>query len=409
VQKVAAADSLARDARVIGLVGGAHLSSHFFQLALPPFFPLLREELGVSYVALGFLMTLFYGASGVGQTVAGFLVDRFGAPRILAGGLALLAGSVALAGLAPSYAALLPIFVLAGLGNSVFHPADYSIVNALVTPARIGRAYSVHGISGTLGWALSPVVTVGLAGLLGWRAALGVIGAGGLLGALVIWTQRAALTKPEGREWRGDAVRPGGIAADVRLLLQRPILVAFAYFALLATAMIGLKTFGITAMVTLYAVPLAVATGALTAYLLGSAAGILAGGMLADRTQRHDIVAAGGLVTAAAFTLAIGSGALLVPLLPVTLALTGFAMGITSPSRDMLIRAATPAGASGKVYGFVYSGLDAGSASAPLVLGWLLDRGEPRLMFVVVAALLLCTIVTVVQVRRHGAPVAVRA
>jgi MFS family permease len=352
---------------------------------------------------------LFYGASGVGQTVAGFLVDRFGAPRILAGGLALLAGSVALAGLAPSYAALLPIFVLAGLGNSVFHPADYSIVNALVTPARIGRAYSVHGISGTLGWALSPVVTVGLAGLLGWRAALGVIGAGGLLGALVIWTQRAALTKPEGREWRGDAVRPGGIAADVRLLLQRPILVAFAYFALLATAMIGLKTFGITAMVTLYAVPLAVATGALTAYLLGSAAGILAGGMLADRTQRHDIVAAGGLVTAAAFTLAIGSGALLVPLLPVTLALTGFAMGITSPSRDMLIRAATPAGASGKVYGFVYSGLDAGSASAPLVLGWLLDRGEPRLMFVVVAALLLCTIVTVVQVRRHGAPVAVRA
>jgi MFS family permease len=204
-------------------------------------------------------------------------------------------------------------------------------------------------------------------------------------------------------------VRPGGIAGDVRLLLQRPILVAFAYFALLAMAMIGLKTFGIAAMVALYAVPLAFATGVLTAYLLGSAAGIMAGGFLADRTERHDVVAAGGLATAAAFALGIGSGSLAVPLLPVALALTGFAMGITSPSRDMLIRAATPPGASGKVYGFVYSGLDAGSAAAPLVLGWLLDRGEPRLMFAAVASLLLCTIVTVVQVRRHGAPVVVRA
>jgi MFS family permease len=406
--RVAAAGTLTRDVQVIGLVGAAHFLSHFFQLALPLCFPLLRDALGVPYVALGFLMTLFYGASGIGQTLAGFAVDRFGAPRILVGGLALVGAAIALAGLAPSYWALMPVAVLAGLGNSVFHPADYSIINALVDGNRIGRAYSVHSISGNLGWVLSTLVVVALISTWGWRVALVSVGVAGVAAAALLATQCRVLVERDGPA-RGGVYHGGGLIANAQMLFSPPMLAAFAYFALLATALVGVKTFAVTAMVAMYAVPLSLATGALTAYLLGNAAGILAGGLIADRTPRHDLVAVAGIVAAAALMLAMASGALIPALLPVVLASSGFFMGITAPSRDMLVRAATPPGASGKVYGFVYSGLDLGSSLAPLLLGWLLDRGEPRAMFVAVSGLLLLTIVTVIQVRRHGARAPARA
>ena len=176
----------------------------------------------------------------------------------------------------------------------------------------------------------------------------------------------------------------------------------FAYFALMATALIGMQTFSVTAMVAIYEAPLTLATGSLTGFLLGSAAGVLVGGFLADRTPRHDVVAGTGMLLGACLSLVLGSGAPTLPLLAVMMTLTGFCLGVTSPSRDMLVRAATPPGASGKVYGFVYSGLDLGSSITPLVFGWLLDRGEPRLVFVMAAGFMLLTIVTVVQVRRHG-------
>jgi FSR family fosmidomycin resistance protein-like MFS transporter len=402
------ADSLRRDVRVISLVGTAHFVSHFFQLALPPLFPVLKAELGVAYVALGLMMSLFYAASGIGQTAAGFLVDRFGARPILLGGMGLLAGSIALAGFSASYFILLPIAVLAGLGNSVFHPADYAIFNASITPSRLGRAYSVHGICGNLGWAVAPAVIVTLGGLFGWRPALVMTGGLGLAVTLLLAIGGEALADDRQRGPARGGSRPAGLAHDLRVLLVAPVLVAFAYFALLATALIGLQTFSVAAMVAVYAAPLTLATGALTGFLLGSSAGILLGGMLADRTSRHDVVAGGGMLLAAAMTLSIATGALPLALLAVAMVLAGFCLGVTSPSRDMLVRAATPRGASGKVYGFVYSGLDLGSSVTPLVFGWLLDLGAPRTIFVVAAGLMLLTIVTVVQVRRHGAPAAAR-
>jgi MFS family permease len=376
----------------------AHFFSHFFQLTLPPLFPLLKTVFGVPYVALGLAMSVFYGASGIGQTLSGFLVDRIGAQRVLLGGMALFASAVALAGLAPSYWMLLPVALLAGLGNSVFHPADYSILNASVDPRRIGRGYSVHSISGNLGWAVAPTVVVGLTGHFGWRAALVTVGALGLMMVGVLASQRAAFGGSR-YDTRGQ-----GTAAQVRLLLSAPILSAFAYFAFIATALIGVQTFGVTGLMRVYETPLALATAALTAFLLGGATGILVGGFLADRTGRHDIVAVGGLVVAAAFMMLLASGALAPSLLPVILGLTGFCHGATGPSRDMLVRAATPPGASGKVFGFVYSGLDLGSCLTPLAFGWLLDHGDPRMLFVAVGVLMLCTIGTVVQVRRNAQP-----
>ena len=386
--------SLRSDVRVIGLIGVAHFFSHFFQLTLPPLFPLLKSVLGVPYVALGLAMSVFYAASGIGQTLSGFLVDRIGAHRVLLSGLALFASAIALAGSVSSYWMLLPVALLAGLGNSVFHPADYSILNASVDPRRIGRGYSVHAISGNLGWAVAPTVVFGLTAHFGWRAALVTVGSLGLAMVVVLATQRAAFVQS-----RYDT-RGTGQVAELRLLLSAPILSAFAYFAFIATALIGVQTFGVTGLMRIYDTPLALATGALTAFLLGSAAGILAGGFLADRTRRHDIVAVGGLVIAAGFMMLLATGALAPSLLPVILALTGLCHGATGPSRDMLVRAATPPGASGKVFGFVYSGLDLGSCLTPLAFGWLLDHGDPRMLFIAVAILMLMTIGTVVQVKR---------
>jgi MFS family permease len=395
--------SLRSDVRVIGLIAVAHFFSHFFQLTLPPLFPLLKTVFGVPYVALGLAMSVFYGASGVGQTLSGLLVDRVGALRVLLAGLALFAGSVAMAGLVPSYWLLLPVALLAGLGNSVFHPADYSILNSSVDPRRIGRGYSVHSISGNLGWAVAPTVVFTLTARFGWRAALVTVGGLGLAMAAVLATQGAALGHA------GGHARGRGAVAELRLLLSAPILSAFAYFAFIATALIGVQTFGVTGLMRVYETPMALATAALTAFLLGGAAGILAGGLLADRTQRHDVVAVSGLVVAAAFMVLLATGALAPSMLPVILALAGFCHGATAPSRDMLVRAATPPGASGKVFGFVYSGLDLGSCLTPLAFGWLLDHGDPRLLFLAVGVLMLCTIATVVQVRRSVRSVPVRA
>jgi MFS family permease len=400
--------TLRQDARVIGLVSGAHCFSHFFQLTLPPLFPLLKDVLEVPYVALGLAMSVFSVASGVGQTISGFLVDRLGARRVLLSGMSLFALAIASAGLVPSYGWLLPVALLAGLGNSVFHPADYSIFNAVVSPRRVARAYSIHSVSGGLGWAIAPAAVGALTSVFGWRWALHVVGGAGLIAMAALALQSHVL--PDGRGPR--AARAGGssgLAGDVRLLLTAPILMAFAYFAFAAAASVGLQTFSIAAMMSVYAVPLASASGALTAYLVGGAAGVLAGGILADRTRRHDAVAATGLTLAATLMMLVGSSAVPAAALATVMALAGFCGGATAPSRDMIVRAATPPGASGKVFGFVYSGLDLGASLMPLAFGLLLDRGEPRVVFFAVAGLMLATIATVIQVRRRAVLAAARA
>jgi MFS family permease len=384
------------DVRVIGLVGFGHFVSHFFQLALPPLFPILREELGVSYTALGLLMSVFFAVSGLGQTVAGFAVDRFGATRVLLGGMGTLAAAVGLTGLSPSYAFLLPLAVLGGLGNAVFHPANYAILNGSVSGTRVGRAYSVHGISGNLGWAAAPVTVVALSHVVGWRGALMLVGAAGVVVTLGLISQARVLTDRRPRAAAAAADWP----SSVRLLLSTPILVAFVFFLLIAVGIVGLQAFAVSALVAIYDVPLAAATGALAALLVGSATGILTGGVLADRTRRHDLIAVTGAAAAGAFALTIASGTMPAAFLAGVMALMGFSLGCTQPSRDMLVRAATPPGASGKVYGFVYSGLDAGSALSPLLLGWLMDRGAPRTVFVVAATAMLLTILTAIQIRR---------
>jgi FSR family fosmidomycin resistance protein-like MFS transporter len=388
--------SIRRDIRVIGVIGVAHGMSHFFQLVLPPLFPFLRAEFGVSYATLGALVSTFYVASALCQFCAGFAVDRFGARPVLFGGLALLAGGTLLAGSVPGIFWLFPLAAIMGIGNGVFHPADFAVLNASVAPRRLGHAYSSHGIGGSLGYALAPIVSYGLGDILGWRTALLVMGAAGLVALALLATQSSVLRSRA----HGASPPQHTLANSIELFRQKPILLCFAYFCVLTVATIGIQTFVGTSLNAAYDIPLAIATSAVTAYLLGSTTGILAGGFLAARTTRHDRVAATGLAMGAALVMLIAASPPIAQWAIPILALTGFAIGSTGPSRDMIVRGATPPGASGRVYGFVYSGLDLGATLAPVAMGALIDHGSPRIVFAVVSVFLFLAIGTVMQVRR---------
>jgi MFS transporter, FSR family, fosmidomycin resistance protein len=396
------ADSFRRDARVIGLVGVAHSLSHFFQLALPPLFPLLRAEFDVSWTVLGTLVGVFYAASGLTQFAAGFVVDRVGARPVLLGGMALLAGGTMAVSLAPGIGWLFPLVALMGVGNGVFHPADFAILNSNVSTRRLGHAYSTHGIGGNLGYALAPIASFALGAVFGWRLALVAMGALGLVALGLLATQRAFLSSQRA----ADAATAGAAAGETpraagwRLFVQAPILMCFGYFMLQTMATTGVQTFAGNALNAGLGLPLAIANSAVTAYLLGSTAGILAGGFLAARVGRHDLVAASGLATGAALMVVVGAGAVSAATLLPLFAATGIAIGCTGPSRDLIVRHATPKGASGRIYGFVYSGLDTGGVFGPVVFGWMLDHAHPREIFLVMAALFVAAIVTVVNVRR---------
>jgi len=388
-------ESFRRDVRIIGLIGTAHAFSHFFQLALPPLFPLLRADFDVSWTMLGLLVGVFYAASGLMQFAAGFAVDRFGARPVLLGGLALLAGGTVLAGLAPGVYWLFPIVALMGVGNGVFHPCDFAILNANVAQRRLSHAYSTHGVGGSLGYALSPIVSYALAAAFNWRVSLALMGLAGLVALAFLAHQRTYLTSH-----RAADARSHSLSGSMGLFLQPAILLCFGYFVIQTMASVGLQTFLPSALNSGFAVPLVLAATAVTAYLLGSTGGIIAGGFLAARTERHDLVAAAGLLAGATLLAMVAfagvSGAMVVP----TFALIGFVMGSTGPSRDLIVRNATPKGAAGRVYGFVYSGLDLGAMIGPVWFGVMLDHGMGREMFYVVAVLLALAVGTVVRVRR---------
>ena len=391
--------SLARDTRIIGLVALAHGLSHFYQIVTAVLFPLIRDDLGVSYAALGATTAVYYVVSGVFQTLAGFAVDRFGARRVLFGGLALCISGVLLAGFARSYEMLLVAALIGGTGNSVFHPCDFSILNARVSGPRLGYAFSWHGIAGFLGYALAPAFGIGLAAALGWHGALlAAAGLGGLIVLLLITQSANLYVEP------ADAKRASsraGLAEDLRLLSSSPVLMCFGYFVLISVGFIAIQTFGVATMIALYGANAALASAALTAYLLGAAAGIFTGGFIAVRFQRHEIVAVTGMACSAAIVFVIAGAWLPAAALPALFAATGFASGATNPSRDLIVRANTPKGSTGKVYGFVYSGLDVGSMATPVFFGWLLDRGQPAEVFYSVVVASVLTILTVLNLQRR--------
>ena len=378
------------DLRVISLIGSGHATSHFLQLVLPPLFPLMREELGVSYATLGLVLTLFYVLSAVLQPLAGFVVDRIGGRAVLLGGLALMLLGTLLMGLSQGIWTLGLGAALAGIGNSVFHPADFAILNGRIAKERLGHAFSIHSVSGSVGFAIAPVFSGAIGVWLGWHAALIAAAAVGGVVFLMLAVNAAKFSvEPVASK------KAGGF--DVSVLMSWQVVACFLFFALHAAALTGILSFGVSALKEQLGVATTLASAAITTYMVGSGIGMLTGGFLTTRIARLDLVPAAGLSFSACVMLALATGLVPALALPVAFALSGFAVGLTYPSRDLLIRAATPPGATGRVYGFVYAGLDVGSFATPVFYGWMLDHGTPHGVFYAVCGFAIAAVFTVLQ------------
>jgi MFS family permease len=410
-----------QDARTIGVVGVAHATSHFFHLLLPPLFPAFIQEFGLSYSQLGLLMSVFFVVSGLGQALAGFLVDRVGARPVLHAALACFVAAALVVASAQGYASLAVAAVLLGLGNAPFHPADFTILNKRVSPARLGHAFSAHGISGNLGWAAAPVFLIGLSTLGGsWRVAY--VGAALLAAAvwLLVLLQRHALEDRPDLAPRSPApadpvaaqasarlkplAGPASGAAQVHQLdfLKLPVLwMCFAFFFVVTAALAAIQTFSGPALHALYGLPLTVSATVVTGFTLVGALGMVLGGFLSAKVARLEITIGVAMSMSALLMMVVASGAVSGSVAVALCILAGLGSGLAGPSRDMLIRRATPPGATGRVYGTVYSGLDAGFAVAAPLFGWLLDRGHPAGVFAGAAVAWLLGVAAAALVSRH--------
>jgi FSR family fosmidomycin resistance protein-like MFS transporter len=387
--------------RIVGVISAAHFVSHYYIILLAPLLPFVRAEYGVSYTSIGLAFAAFNVVSALLQTPAGFLVDWLGARVLLVVGLIVGASAFVIAGVVDSFWVLVGMFALAGVGNTVYHPADYALLSHRVPPGRIGQAYSVHTFAGMLGSAVAPASLLMMENLWGWRGAF--IGAGILgfaVAAILIAVRDDAAVQ--------QSVAPARAASDNtamgwQLLLSAPILLNLVFFTLQAVMSVGLFNYSVVAFGAVYGTPVTTANIALSGLLFLSAIGVLAGGYVASQTPRHGLVAALGLGAIALFAVLfayvdLGS-------LPLVAAMTvcGFFYGVIMPSRDMIVGEITPPGSFGKVFGFVTTGFSIGGIVGPLLFGAIMDHGSPRLVFLLVAAFSLAAIITVAIGPRRAA------
>jgi MFS transporter, FSR family, fosmidomycin resistance protein len=385
------------DATVIGLVGLAHASSHFSHLLLPLMFPVFGKTFGLSYSEMGLLMSVFFVVSGIGQASAGFVVDRFGARPVMFVSVAIMALACLVASVATNYAGLMLAAAMLGIGNCSFHPVDFTILNQKVSSPRLGYAFSAHGLTGNLGWAIAPVFMLSLSTWFDWRAAY--VGAAVFFLAILVllWLNRESL--------HTDVEPPKDQTTDDHVLafLKIPVVWwCFAFFLLSTMTLAVVQSFAVSILQAMHQVTFEAATMTLTAYMLSAAAGMFVGGFVAARwpLQSDKVVAA--CMTVAALCMALcGSGWLEGLATMVILAATGLAIGVGGPSRDMMIKKATPKGATGRVYGIVYSGLDVGFAIAPLVFGVFMDHGWYGATLLGAATVLLLSVLVALGVGRR--------
>ena len=406
---LAAPAPLRHDASTIGVVSVAHGLSHFCQLIVPPLFPWIGASFGLSNTQLGALMSVFFVVSCFGQAMAGFVVDRYGAARVLFGGLVLLGVAALGLGTSPSYAVMLVFMAVAGLGNCVFHPVDFSILNGRVSAPRLGHAYAAHGISGNLGWALAPVFVVGIAqGTGSWRMALVSVAAVIATVLLGIWLSRGWLdiqsARPSVAAVRAAAPAPPASGSSFAFLRLPAVWSCFAFFLIFALALGSVQTFAPAAAGRLHDVPAATVALCLSIYMASAAAGMVLGGFLVRDPRRSARIVAFGIGVSATVALAIGLGHWPAWMVPVLFAVMGGGAGIAGPSRDLLVKQGTPPGATGRVYGVVYSGLDVGLSIAPLVFGALMDAGAYREVWLGVALAQVVLIATAFNVKRNWRP-----
>jgi FSR family fosmidomycin resistance protein-like MFS transporter len=388
--------SLKTDAAIIGLVGLAHASSHFGHLLLPLLFPVFMKEFGLSYSELGLLMSTFFVVSGVGQASAGFVVDRVGARPLLFVALGIFVAACMAASMVTGYTGLLMVAALAGLGNATFHPVDFTILNQRVSAQRLGYAFSAHGLTGNLGWAAAPVFFAGMGVAVGWRNAY--------VAAAVMYAVIFAVLALNRDKLSTQVVRhePDVHKEHDLAFMKLPVVWwCFGFFLLSTMTLAVVQSFSVSILKAMHGISFEAATLTLTAYMLCGAVGMFVGGFIAARAINSDRVVAIAMAAGAVLLAICGTGLLGATATMVVLAITGFAVGIGGPSRDMMIKKATPKGATGRVYGLVYSGLDTGFAISPLVFGVFMDRGWYGATLIGAALVLLLSVVAALGVGRR--------
>ncbi len=396
------------DYRILSVIGVGHFISHFYYMALVPLFIHLRDAFGASYAELGLMLAVMSGASAVVQVPLGFMVDRYGARIVLALGLAICATATGLIGLADQFWMVVLLAFVAGVGNAVFHPADYAILNSSISGDRMGRAFSIHTFAGHLGTAAAPVTMIALTQWLGWRTAVMVAAAAGFVVLIFILSQWSTMREqgaaPSKVKRTGDRATPAAKSADGLSVIFAPqMLLFFAFFTLIAIMQGGMQTFVATALVALHSTPLTTATTALSVFLFCNAGGILLGGEISDRTTRHNALTVAFFTLTAALCILLAVVDLQAVVLMAVMAVIGIGQGITRPARDMMLRAAAPSGSVGKVFGFVTSGIAVGAALAPIPFGYLLDIGRPGWVFYLIAIILMLAILTLYKPRQATA------
>ena len=395
--------ALRQDAKIIGLVSMAHAISHFSHMLLVPLFPVFQKEFALSFSQLGFLVTVFFIVSGIGQALSGFWVDRVGARPVLFSAIGVFILAALVAASAQGYSWLIVAAALAGLGNSPFHPCDFTILNQRVSQPRLGHAFSTHGISGSLGWALAPMFYAGVTALVGWRNAYFVAVILYVAVLLTLWLYRDSLHVPVVRaEVVADADAESKNVSfkkesDFAFLKLPVVWWCFGFFMLSTVTLAMVQSFSVPILKALHNISFEMATLTLTAYLLCGAVGILVGGFIASSQTKRGISSDKAIMicylVGAVLLMLCATGILGAAGTMIALAATGFVVGIGNPSRDMMVKNATPKGASGRMYGTVYSGFDVGFAVAPLIFGALMDRQLYRACLYGVAFVLLVSIV----------------
>ena len=400
----------ASDVRVVGLISLAHGSSHFFHLILPPMFPWLKAEFGFNYAELGLLMTIFFVASCIFQAASGFLVDRIGARPVLFVGLGLLVLAALIYSQSNAYAMLVLGAIIAGCGNGVFHPVDYTLINHKVSLPNLPYAYSFHGISGYIGWAAAPAFMVTVATIADWRAAFLSAAVLEALILVILWLNRVSLMDDvQARRDETEASHllsnPSGSPMSTFNFLKLPVVwLCWIFFFFTMAATTGLQSFSPTVLFQIYDIDVSTGNYYLTLMSLGGAGGTLLGGYLATKLKVPERIITLCFSINIAMGLLLATGLVPVFLIVIVFIVIGLGMGIAAPSRDLMIRSATPSGSSGRVYGVVYSGIDLGAALSPLVFGIFLDVGLPKLLFVGIAVLQLMIILIGFRVATIGKP-----
>jgi MFS family permease len=400
----------ASDVRVVGLISLAHGSSHFFHLILPPMFPWFKAEFGFNYAELGLLMTIFFVVSCIVQAASGFLVDRIGARPVLFAGVGLLALAALTYSQSNGYAMLVLGAVIAGCGNGVFHPVDYTLINHKISPPNLPYAYSIHGVTGYIGWAAAPAFMVAVATIADWRIAFLSAAVLEALILLTLWISRARLiddvhARREESQASHAQSNPGGGPMSTFGFLKLPVVWLcwiFFFFSMAATT--GLQSFAPTALFKIYDIAVSSGNYYLTLMSMGGAGGMLLGGYLATKLKVPERIITICFTVNIVMGLLLATGLVPIELIVLAFIVIGLGLGIAAPSRDLMIRSATPSGSSGRVYGIVYSGIDLGAALSPLVFGIFLDVGLPKLLFIGVAVLQLMIILTGFKVATISAP-----